>query len=365
MSLRDAAASARPRVRSQSAPRPPSPRARARDTRQSAGAAECLLIPGIWCKAHLTSEGGFRYGASFVRQHCPTAEELARRRLILRRSAWSLVAGLVIAALTWKAITAPDGVADPTASDAHLSHGAVVVNTGLLVFREGLDAFSCWPRSPRASKAHHTAAAAGRRGRGLAFAATIATWFVVVVSATRLAATQCAGGDWLDRCYRADRGDELVLPQGLLDRLDSRESSRRRRWTDGPKRRRNVLSASACSASPRVYREGFEVVLFLQSFRLGIGERSCSRGLRGPGAGAVGVVTFLAQQGCRTSDARVHGHPARRGAARHGRREGAGDPAGRLASRRPSLGILIPKWMGLWFSMFPTWRASWPRRSQR
>ena len=73
-------------------------------------------------------------------QHCPTAEELARRRLILRRSAWSLVAGLVIAALTWKAITAPAGVADPTASDAHLSHGAVVVNTGLLVFREGLEA---------------------------------------------------------------------------------------------------------------------------------------------------------------------------------------------------------------------------------
>ena len=71
---------------------------------------------------------------------CPTTEELARRRMLLRRSAWALVALAAIGALTWKAIVSPDGVADPTAPGAHLSHGAVVVDSALLVFREGLEA---------------------------------------------------------------------------------------------------------------------------------------------------------------------------------------------------------------------------------
>jgi hypothetical protein len=96
-----------------------------------------------------------------VRQSCPTTEELARRSLILRRSAWSIVAALALAALTWKAITAPDGVADPTAAGAHLSPGAVVVNTGLLVFREGLEAVLVLAAFTRASSAT-TGSFAGR-----------------------------------------------------------------------------------------------------------------------------------------------------------------------------------------------------------
>src|SRR4051812_26732579 len=71
---------------------------------------------------------------------CPTTEELERRRMLLRRSAWLLVAALAIGALAWKAVTSPDGVTDPTAADANLGHGAVVLNSSLLVFREGLEA---------------------------------------------------------------------------------------------------------------------------------------------------------------------------------------------------------------------------------
>src|ERR1700751_754622 len=71
---------------------------------------------------------------------CPTAEELVQRQRVLRRAAWAVVAFGAIGALTWKAVTAPNGVADPTAPDAHLAHGAVVVNSALLVFREGLEA---------------------------------------------------------------------------------------------------------------------------------------------------------------------------------------------------------------------------------
>ena len=71
-------------------------------------------------------------------RRCPTAEEIAQRRRVLRRSAWSLVAAAAVGALAWKAVTAPAGVQDPTADGAHLSHGAVVLDSGLLVFREGL-----------------------------------------------------------------------------------------------------------------------------------------------------------------------------------------------------------------------------------
>src|SRR5579871_5091115 len=75
-----------------------------------------------------------------VFSRCPTAEELVERRRLLRRAAWSVVAFVAIGALTWKAISAPNGVADPTAPGSHLAHGAVVVNSALLVFREGLEA---------------------------------------------------------------------------------------------------------------------------------------------------------------------------------------------------------------------------------
>lgn len=75
-----------------------------------------------------------------VKRHCPTAEELVARRRLLRRAAWSLVAAAAIGALTWKVVTAPGGVPDPTAPGTHLSHGAVIVDSGPLVFREGLEA---------------------------------------------------------------------------------------------------------------------------------------------------------------------------------------------------------------------------------
>src|SRR5579875_1909828 len=114
-------------------------------------------------------------------ERCPTAEEIARRKLILRRSAWSVVAALAIGALTWKAITAPDGVADPTAPGTHLGHGAVVLDSALLVFREGLEAVLVL--------AAFTASFVGanralRRpvfaGGGVALGISVLTWFVAI-----------------------------------------------------------------------------------------------------------------------------------------------------------------------------------------
>src|ERR1700744_3607474 len=56
----------------------------------------------------------------------------------LRRH-WPLyLGGLVVALLAWSALEAHDGTPEPTAGD-HLSHGAVVLDSALLVFREGLE----------------------------------------------------------------------------------------------------------------------------------------------------------------------------------------------------------------------------------
>src|SRR5262249_23475877 len=114
-------------------------------------------------------------------QHCDTVEELLERRRLRRRAAWSLVALVAIAALTWKAITAPDGVADPTAAGAHLSHGSVVVNSALLVFREGLEAVLVLAAfTARFVRARTPLRPPVAPGAGLALAASVATWFLAI-----------------------------------------------------------------------------------------------------------------------------------------------------------------------------------------
>jgi high-affinity iron transporter len=114
-------------------------------------------------------------------KHCETVEELLERRKLRRRAAWSLVAALAIGALTWKAITSPDGVADPTAPGANLAHGAVVTNTALLVFREGLEAvlvLAAFTASFVGANRRLRRPVAG--GAALALLASAATWFIAI-----------------------------------------------------------------------------------------------------------------------------------------------------------------------------------------
>ncbi len=55
------------------------------------------------------------------------------------RRTWLIFGAVAGTLLLYAALTAKGGVPDPT-SGARLSHGAVVVKSGLLVFREGLEA---------------------------------------------------------------------------------------------------------------------------------------------------------------------------------------------------------------------------------
>jgi high-affinity iron transporter len=290
-------------------------------------------------------------------RHCDTVEELLERRRLRRRAAWSVVALLAIGALTWKAITAPDGVADPTAAGANLAHGAVVTNSALLVFREGLEAVLVL--------AAFTASFVGanrrlRRpvaaGAALALLASVATWFIAIEAIGAL------GGGGLD--VQAATG--LLAVAVLLVVMNW--FFHKVYWTGWiaahNRRRRTLLGTGGLSALAglailgftSVYREGFEVVLFLQNLRLQAGSGTVLEGVSiGVGLTAlVGIATFAFQQRL----------PYRRMLVATGVLLGfvllvmVGETMQelQLAGWLPttSIGVTFPGFVNLWFATFPT-----------
>jgi high-affinity iron transporter len=289
---------------------------------------------------------------------CPTAEDLARRKLVLRRSAWGLIAALAIAALAWKAVTAPNGVADPTAPGVHLGHGAVVVDSGLLVFREGLEAVLVLA----ALTASFVGANRGLRrpvaaGAGAALLVSVATWFVAIEIIGAL------GGPGLD--LQAATGllavaVLLVVMNWFFHKIYwtgwISAHNRTRKKLLGREPGRRALLGLALLGFTAVYREGFEVVLFLQNLRLRSGSTAVLEGVAlGFGLTViVGIVTFSLQ----------HRLPYRRMLVATGIMLGfvllvmVGESVQelQLAGWIPvhSIGISFPGWIGLWFAAFPT-----------
>jgi len=294
-----------------------------------------------------------------MRFRCDTAEELAQRKLLLRRSAWSVVAAAAIAALSWKAITAPAGVPDPTEPGAHLGHGAVVVDSSLLVFREGLEAVLVLA----AFTASFVGANRGLRrpvagGAGIALALSVASWFAAIWVIGAL------GGPGLD--VQAATG--LLAVAVLLVVMNwffhkvywtgwiAAHNRRRRRLQGTPGADRRLLLGLALLGFTAVYREGFEIVLFLQNLRIEYGAWTV---LEGVAIGlaltvAVGVITFLFQHRLRY----------RRMLVATGVLLGfvllvmVGESVQemQLAGWLPTheLGVMFPGFMGLWFAVFPT-----------
>jgi high-affinity iron transporter len=272
-----------------------------------------------------------------------------------------LSAGIALAALVvWQIVTARGGTPDPTAS-ARLGHGAVVVDSAVLVFREGLECILVLAAITAglgdAHRAHRRPIAAGA---GVGVVVSFATWFMVV------AALGAVGGASLD--VQAATGllavlVLLVVMNWFFHRIywtgwiSSHNRRRRRLLIEvGPANRRRLLLGLALLGFTSVYREGFEIVLFLQSLRLKYGSGVVAEGA------AIGIALTLAVGIATFGLARRL--PYKRMLVLTGVMLGVvlivmvGESAQemQLAGWLPttSVPIAIPGWLGLWFAVFPT-----------
>ncbi len=283
----------------------------------------------------------------------------------------------VAAVLTWQALTA-SGNPDPRA--AHASGAVAIFDIGVLTFREGLECILVL--------AAITASMVGGEqrfqrpvaaGAAIAFAATLATWFAVAGIMTQLSESvpaldlQAATGlvailvlllvmNWFfHKVYwtgwisvHTRRKKALMVGAGVANRPPAEPME-----PASVISRRRLLWGLGLLGFTSLYREGVEVVLFLQSYRLQLGNLIVLRGVLVGLAltSIVAVVTFVAQRRL----------PYRKMLVLTGVLLGGvllvmvGEQAQemQLAQWIPTTTIhalhgFIPDWAGLWFSLFPT-----------
>lgn len=269
----------------------------------------------------------------------------------------SLASSLVLAVLLWQAVTAA-GAPDPAAEG--LSPAAMVVSAGILVFREGLEAIlvlaAVTAGMARGSQKDYLRAVPV--GGAAAFLATLATWFVVVALLNEVNAPQLH--------IQAATGllaivVLLVVMNWFFHKIY---------WTGWiahhNNRRRRVLEAAEETGTrpfwglvllgfTAIYREGFEVVLFLQNLRLRAGNAAILQGAA-IGLGltlVVAVLTFIAHKRL----------PYKKMLVWTGVLLGVvllvmvGESVQEMQQagwlRATPIGLTFPAWIGMWFAVFP------------
>jgi len=252
------------------------------------------------------------------------------------------------------------GLPDPT---GHSDLGARVLDISVLVFREGLEcilvlsAVTANMVGPRHSLQRPVAA-----GATAAFLASILTWYIAISIVDSLSENVPA----LD--LQAATGLLAILVLLLVMNWFFHKVYWAG-WISMHSRRKQALISGASSARlwwglallgfSSLYREGFEIVLFLQSYRLKLGSTPVFYGVSIGLAltAVVGVLTFIAHRRL----------PYRRMLVFTGIMLGlvllvmVGEQAQemQLAQWLPTTPVkplqhVIPGWMGLWFAVFPT-----------
>lgn len=279
-------------------------------------------------------------------------------------------AGLILAALAVLALLVWQGIAahgSPDPLQTHTSATVASLDIAVLVFREGLEcilvlaAITASMKGPTQSYRRPVA-----WGAGIAFLATLATWGIAVRIMKELSASVPA----LD--LQAATGllaviVLLVIMNWFFHKIYWGG------WIKHHNRRRKSLfdeGASGLSAHLRwglillgftsLYREGFEVVLFLQSYYLRLGGAVVLNGtLLGLAfSGMVAVLTFVLQQRL----------PYRKMLVATGILLGVvllvmvGEQAQEMQlahwiSTTPIPWLPVPAWMSLWFAIFPTYET--------
>jgi high-affinity iron transporter len=279
--------------------------------------------------------------------------------------ALALGAALVIAVVAWQ-VSLSGGDPDPLSGTAR--GPAAIVDIAVLVFREGLEcilvlAAITASRSERALAYHRPIVA----GVMVAILATLLTWRIAVTILDDL--TQRVSALYVQAATGLLAVIVLVVVMNWF--------FHKIYWTAWiamhTTRKRELLTQAAQSLTSRsrvlwglallgftsFYREGFEVVLFLQSYRLKLGGTPVLYGvLVGTLLTAiVAVLTFVAHRRL----------PYKRMLVLTGVLLGGvllvmiGEQAQEMQLAQwlpttplPSLRNVIPSWMGLWFAVFPT-----------
>jgi high-affinity iron transporter len=276
-----------------------------------------------------------------------------------------LAAAIVLGVLVWQGITAK-GAPDPT--QPHTSKTVAVLDIAVLVFREGLECIlvlSAITASMVGNHRIHRRPVAA--GAGVGFVATLITWVIAVGIVSNLAQSvpaldlQAATGllavvvllvvmNWFfHKVYWSGWiGLHNRKKKDLLNKADDSGISERR-----------LLWGLGLLGFASLYREGFEVVLFLQSYYLQMGGTIVLGGalLGILLSGLVAVLTFVAHSRL----------PYRKLLVSTGVRLGfvllimVGEQAQemQLANWIPTTKIgalesVTPDWMGVWFAVYPT-----------
>jgi high-affinity iron transporter len=277
-------------------------------------------------------------------------------------------AAAVIAILVWQGVT-EQGAPDPMRPNT--SPTVAFLDIGVLVFREGLECIlvlAAITASMTGAKQTHRRPVA--IGAGIAFGATLITWIIAVgivgslmdnvpaldlQAATGLLAVivllvimnwffhKIYWGGWI-RAHNRRR-------KSLLTEVRGRGTGRSRLWW-------GLVLLGFTS----LYREGFEVVLFLQSYNLRLGGGVVLKGaLLGLSlSGIVAVLTFVLQQRL----------PYRKMLITTGVLLGVvllvmvGEQAQEMQlahwisrTEIPWLVNAVPAWLGMWFAVFPTYET--------
>jgi high-affinity iron transporter len=268
-----------------------------------------------------------------------------------------LAALLIAGVLVWQALTA---AGNPDPSTKGLSPAAMIVSTGVLVFREGLEAIlvlaAVTAGMARGEQKNYLRAVPV--GGLAALLATVATWFAVVAIIAHVNAPE------LD--IQAATGllaivVLLVVMNWFFHKFYwtgwiANHSNRRKRLMESVETNQSrPFLGLALLGFTAIYREGFEVVLFLQNLRLQAGTALVAEGM------ALGLfltlivaaLTFVAHQKLPYKKMLVVTGVLLGGVllVMVGESVQEMQQAGWLATT--SIGISLPGWMGLWFSIFP------------
>ncbi len=278
------------------------------------------------------------------------------RRWKLQALLIGLSAVVVVAAIIWQAL-AVHGAPDPTSEG--LSPTSVIVESGILVFREGLEAIlvlAAITASLVRQPGDQWRPIAG--GSGVGFLASIATWFIVVaiISAINAPALDIQAATGLLAILVL-----LIIMNWFFHKIYwtgwiAHHNKRRRAiMQSGGNRTRATLIGLGLLGFSAVYREGFEIVLFLQSLRLRSDTKTVLGGvLIGLGlTGIVAVLTFAAQRHLPYKKMLILTGVLLAGVlvVMVGESVQELQQAGWMSTT--VVNISIPDWVGVWFAIFP------------